>query len=420
MAQQTTRPDSSFTYLGKRFPNLDAAERVTGRAKYVGDMELPGMLYARVLRSPHAHARIVSIDTSKAEALAGVRAVITYKDAPKVDLWGHRQRILNERVRFHREAVAAVAAVSRDVADKALALINVQYEVLPFVLDPEEALKPGAPQLFEDGNLEGKERVLLRGDIEKGLAESDHVIEHLYHCPTMWSGSLEPRSNIAQWEGDRVTLWCATQAPGRGQDNLCALFNLPEANVRIIASYVGSGFGTKSAPHSDEAITALLAKKAGRPVKYTFTREEELLDSNTRFETKFYAKLGVMKDGTIHALDVRSYTNLGAYHTRLGGLGNHSTHIYKIPHVRTVQYRVHTNVINTGPTRGVGDPQECFGLDSLIDEAAYAVGMDPLEFRLRHTTDARLIAVLNAVKQASGWETRSASRARAGYFTWGR
>jgi xanthine dehydrogenase molybdenum-binding subunit len=384
MAQQANRSGASFKYIGTRMPNLDAAERVTGRAKYVGDIDLPGMLVARVLRSPHAHARVVSVDTSKAEALPGVRAVITHRDAPKIDVWGHRQRVLNDRVRFHGEAVAAVAAVERLTAEKAIALITVQYEVLPFVLDPEDALKPGAPQLFQDGNLEGKERVLTRGNVERGLAESDRVLERFYHCPTMWSGGLEPRSAIAQWEGNRLTMWASTQAPGRVQDGLCALFDLPESNVRVVASYVGGGFGTKSAPHTDEGITALLAQKARRPVKLTFTREEELLDSNTRFETKFYAKLGVRKDGTIHALDVRSYTNLGAYHTRLGGLGNHCSHIYKIANLRTTQYRVHTNVINTGPTRGVGDPQECFGLESVIDEAAHEMGFDPLEFRLKN------------------------------------
>jgi xanthine dehydrogenase molybdenum-binding subunit len=382
--QQGHPAGDSFKYIGTRLPNLDAAERVTGRAKYVGDIDLPGMLIARVLRSPHPHARIVSIDASKAEALPGVRAVVTHKDAPKIDVWGHRQRVLNDRVRFHGEAVAAVAAVNRETAEKAIAVIDVRYEVLPFVLDPEEALKPGAPQLFPDGNLEGKERVLTRGNIDRGLAESDRVIERDYHCPTMWSGSLEPRSAIAQWEGNRVTLWASTQAPGRVQDNLCALFDLPESDVRVIASYVGGGFGTKSAPHTDEALAALLAQKARRPVKLTFSREEEVLDSNTRFETRFYARLGVKKDMTIHALDVRSFTNLGAYHTRLGGLGNHCTHIYKIPHLRTTQYRVHTNVPNTGPTRGVGDPQECFGLESLIDEVAYEMGWDPLVFRRKN------------------------------------
>ena len=374
----------ALTVLGRRAPNLDAVERVTGQAKYTGDLEAAGMLVARVLRSPHAHARIVSIDASRAEALAGVKAVVTHRDAPKVMVFGHRQYVLNDRVRFRGEAVAALAAVDAATADAALSLIRVEYEVLPFVLDPEDAMKPGAPQLFADGNQEGDTRVLTRGDVSRGLAESDRVFERSYHCPTMWSGGLEPRAVIAQWEQNRLTVWASTQAPYRVHTNLAGLFNLPDSDVRVIASYVGGGFGTKSAPHVDEGLAAMLARKAKRPVKLQYTREEEILDSNTRFETKMHIRVGVKHDMTLHALDVRAVINLGAYHTRLGGLGNQSTHIYRIPHVRTAQFRVHTNLPNTGPTRGVGDPQETFGVESVIDEIAAEMGWDPLEFRLKN------------------------------------
>ena len=423
MAQQQ---NATFTVVGTRSPVIDAVERVTGQAKYTGDLELPGMLVARVLRSPHPHARIASIDTSKAEALQGVKAVVTYRDAPKVPIFGHRQYMLNDRVRFAGEAVAALAAVDTDTADKALRLIAVQYEVLPFVLDPEEALKPGAPMLFQDGNLEGQPRVLTRGDIAQGLTESDRVIDRVYHCPTMWSGSMELRAAIAQWEGDRLTVWASSQAPMRVHGNLTAQFNLPESSVRVISSYVGGGFGTKSAPHVDETLAAMLARRARRPVKLQYSREEEILDSNTRFETRVYAKVGVKRDMTLHALDVRCYTNLGAYHTRLGGLGNQATHIYKIPNLRTEQYRVHTNVPNTGPTRGVGDPQETFAIESLIDEIANEMGWDPMAFRLKNikrngdpiarggsgTEDGRLIAQVldRCIEEGSariGWDRRN-------------
>lgn len=385
MAQQNSSgAGGPLNVIGKRGPNIDAIERVTGRAKYTGDIDLPGMLVARVLRSPHAHARIVSIDTSKAEAVQGVRAVITHKDAPKVMIWGSRQYALNDRARYKGDAVAALAAVDAETADKALKLITVQYEVLPFVLDPEEALKPGAPQLFEDGNLEGPPRILNRGNIEQGLKESDKVIERVYHCPTMWSGSMEPRACVAQWEGDRLTLWASTQSPFRVHASLAAMFNLPDSNVRIIASYVGGGFGTKSAPHTDESLAVLLARKARLPVKLQYSREEEILDSNTRFQVRMYVRIGVKKDMTLNALEVKAYVNQGAYHTRLGGLGNQATHVYKTPHVRTEQYRVHTNVPNTGPTRGVGDPQETFGVESAMDEIAAEMGWDPMEFRLKN------------------------------------
>ena len=406
IAQQNRIVGGPLNVVGKRGPNIDAVDRVTGRAKYTGDIDLPGMLVARVLRSTRPHARIVSIDTSKAEAMPGVRAVMTYKDAPKVMIWGSRQYALNDRVRFHGEAVAILAAVDAETADRALKLITVQYEPLPFVLDPEEALKADAPQLFPDGNLEGQPRTLTRGDIEQGLKESDNVIERYYRCPTMWSGGMEPRACVAQWDGDHLTLWASTQAPFRVHGSLTAMFNLPDANVRVISSYVGGGFGTKSAPHTDEALAAMLARKARLPVKLQYTREEEILDSNTRFETKIYVRLGVKKDMTLHALDVKAYINQGAYHTRLGGLGNQSTHMYKAPHVKTVQYRVHTNIPNTGPTRGVGDPQETFAIESAMDEAAVEMGWDPMEFRLKNikrngdpiargaqgTEDGRLVA----------------------------
>ena len=405
-AEQNPVAGGPLNVVGKRAPNIDALERVTGRAKYTGDIDLPGMLVARVLRSTRPHARIVSVDTSKAEAMAGVRAVMTYKDAPKVMIWGSRQYALNDRVRFRGEAVAVLAAVDAETADRALKLITVNYEPLPFVLDPEEALKPDAPQLFPDGNLEGQPRTLTRGDVEQGLKESDKVIERYYHCPTMWSGGMEPRACVAQWDGDHLTLWASTQAPFRVHGSLTAMFNVPDANVRVISSYVGGGFGTKSAPHTDEALAAMLARKTRLPVKLQYTREEEILDSNTRFETKIYIRLGVKKDMSLHALDVKAYINQGAYHTRLGGLGNQSTHMYKAPHVKTVQYRVHTNVPNTGPTRGVGDPQETFAIESAMDEAAIEMGWDPMEFRLKNikrngdpiargaqgTEDGRLVA----------------------------
>ena len=382
MAQQPGA--RKFSVIGTASPPIDAVERVTGQAKYVGDLELPGMLVARVLRTRHAHARIVSIDTSRAEALPGVRAVVTYKDSPKVPIWGNRTYALNEQVRFAGEAVAAVAAVDEETAEKALRLIDVKYEVLKFVLDPEEALKPGAPQLFTDGNLEGEPRVLTRGDVERGFAECDRVIERVYHCPTMWSGGMEPRVAIAQWEGNKLTLWASTQSPCRVQTNMTGQFNLPDSQVRVIASYVGGGFGTKSAAHVDETIAALLARKARRPVKLQYSREEEILDSNTRFETRVYVKIGVKRDMTLHAMDVKAYINQGAYHVRLGGLGNQASHIYNIPHLRTMQYRVHTNLPNTGPTRGVGDPQETFAIDSAIDEIANEMGWDPVAFRLKN------------------------------------
>jgi CO/xanthine dehydrogenase Mo-binding subunit len=388
MAQQVTgqagQPGGALNVVGRRGANIDAIDRVTGQAKYTADIELPGMLTARILRSPHAHARVLRIDTSKAEALGGVLAVMTHRDAPKVMIWGSRQYVLNDRVRFAGEAVAAVAAVDADTAARALKLISVEYEPLPFVLDPEAALAAGAPQLFEDGNLEGQPRVVNRGDIEQGLKESDRVIERTYRCPTMWSGSLEPHAVVAQWENDRVTLWCSTQSPFRVHANMVAQLALPDSHVRIIASYVGGGFGTKSAPHVDETIAALLARKARRPVSLRYSREEEILDSNTRFEVKMYIRVGVKNDMTLHALDIRAFINQGAYHTRLGGLGNHATHLYNVPHLRTVQNRVHTNVPNTGPTRGVGDPQECFGLDSAMDEIAVEMGWDPLAFRLKN------------------------------------
>ena len=219
----------------------------------------------------------------------------------------------------------------------------------------------------------------------------------------------------------------------RTRQPLAAMFNLPDDNVRIIANYVGGGFGTKSAPHTEESLAALLARKARLPVKLQYTREEEILDSNTRFEVRMYVRVGVKKDMSLHALEVKAYINQGAYHTRLGGLGNQSTHVYKTPHVRTEQYRVHTNIPNTGPTRGVGDPQETFGVESALDEIANEMGWDPMEFRLKNikrngdpiarggagVEDGRLVTQVldRCIEEGAariGWTRRNRCRARSG------
>ena len=216
-----------------------------------------------------------------------------------------------------------------------------------------------------------------------GLAESDRVIEREYHCPTMWSGGMEPRVAIAQWEQNRLTVWASTQAP------IASTPASPRSSTSEIVTFAWSRPMWAEASAQRAHRTPMRGGRHARAQSTPASQAPVLArgrnpHSNTRFETKMYAKVGVKRDMTLHALDVRSITNLGAYHTRLGGLGNQATHIYRIPHLRTEQFRVHTNVPNTGPTRGVGDPQEMFGIESLIDEIASEMQMESLAFRLKN------------------------------------
>jgi len=390
-----------FSIIGKRLPRKDGLEKVKGEARYTSDIQLPRMLHTRFLRSPHAHARIVRIDASQAEKLPGVMAVLTYKNTPKVHPRGYGKTekfeyLLDETVHFAGEEVAAVAALSKEIAEEALKLIDVEYKVLPAVFDKEEAMKPDAPlvhpelgsNLYECPRCENGMLPVEHGDVEKGFAEADHIIEGTYESPWQHPVSPEPRAVVCQWTGDRLTCWASTQVPQRVGENLAYCLGITLSNIRVISTYSVGCYGAKR-PGKTVVLAALLAKRTGRPVRAVFTRAEDFIATHIRNDAKVYARVGVKRDGSITALYSRMISNYGrdSYTGYLGpayGAIDTCSALYRCPNTRYEGYFVITNTEDHGAMNGFGDPQAGFCIERLMDEAAETLGMDPVEFRLKN------------------------------------
>jgi len=385
------RPEAAeaFAVVGKRMPYIDGVERATGKGKYATDIVLPGMLYGKILRSPHPHAKITRIDTSKAEALPGVVAVLTFKDVPPYQFtldW----RILTDEPRYVGDEIAAVAAVDESTAEEALALIDVEFQVLPFVVDPEEAMKPGAPQLHEGGNIGGKPYVLTRGDIDKGFTEADLVIEGTYRTSYVEHVCLEPHAAVARWEGDTLALWTPTQYTFGVRDGVASALSIPRSKVHVICDFMGAGYGDRSSAYPYHAIAALLARKSGRPVKIELTRDEVFISTTHRYPSIQSFKVGVKRDGTLTAIYSKATAALGAYgiavffYSFASDILSPTQLLYRCPNVKLEGYDVYTNTPISGFQRSVGEPQGNFALEVHMDRVAEALGMDPLEFRLKN------------------------------------
>ena len=430
-------PFKPMTTLGHPTTRIDALQRVTGKATYTLDVSLPGMLYARVLRSPHPHANIRSIDVSKALAMPGVKAVITHENCKYIfgagSIAGGRQYVeeikkitkqrryaFNNPVRFVGEPVAAVAAVDRHTAEEALQHITVEYEVLPFVLDQEEALKPGAPQIWPDGNIsldiknEAKPMRESRGNIEEGLRISDHVFEDRYSTTFVHNAQMEPRSSVAAWDGDKLTVYTPTGGIANCRTDTARDLGLPLENVRIVCQYMGGNFGNKNQNQDADIIAATLAKQAGAPVKLEMSRREDFIGMHGRWPTVQYYKVGVSNDGTLKALQLRGYSGMGPYRKNSGAIGG--IEIYKVPHLDYTAYPVYTNKTVSGNFRGPEFPQGHFGIQSMMDDVAYKVGMDPVDFALKNMsreagdehpyTNYTLEACIRRGAEAFDWKKR--------------
>ena len=401
----TTTGFSPLTTVGRVTPRVDAVERVTGRATYTADVQLPGMLYGRVLRSPHPHAHVRSIDVSQAEALPGVHAVITHERAPIV--WGagsvsggrqyndrvkaitkHRRRLFNNPVRFVGDPVAAVAAVDRHVAEEALRLIDVDYEPLPFVLEPEEALQPDAVKIWPDGNLspdidnELKPMTTSLGDVEAGFEAADHIFEDRYSTAFAHDAQMERRSCLAQWDGDKLTLYTPTQGISNCRHDTARDLGMPEDKVRIVCQYMGGGFGNKNQNQDADLIAAMLAKAASAPVVLELSRTEDWLGMHGRWPTVQHYRVGVKNDGTVTAIVLRGYSGMGAYRKNSGGING--IELYGCPNVERHIYPVYTNRTVSGNFRAPTYPQGFFGIQSMMDDVAYRVGLDPVTFVLKN------------------------------------
>ena len=409
--------------VGHRTPRIDALLRVTGRAEYTGDVKLPGMLYARVLRSPHPHARIKSIDTSKAAALPGVRAILTHENTDTVwsggDTLGQR-KLFNNPLRYTGEAVAAVAAVDRHTAEEALHLIQVDYEVLPFVTDIDKAMEPGAPAVHEGGNLSpnnqrrAEPQGYRRGNFAAGLGEADRVFEGNFTTEHHNNAQMEIRTALAYWEGPKLTVYASTQGIANCQRDIARDLKLEEANVRVISHYMGGGFGNKNQAHDFDLLAALLAKQAGAPVKVEFTRKEDFVAVHGRWSSRQAYKVGVKNDGTLTAIQLTARTGMGAYRKSSGDLAGNE--IYQCPNVETSVSPIYTNTAVSANYRAPAYPQGVFGIESLMDDVAYGLKMDPLEFRLKNMTrrfrdqtpysSSGLEDCLRKGAEAFGWKQR--------------
>ncbi len=385
MAQQ------QFSVVGKKTPRIDAYERVTGQAQYTGDVQLPNMLYARLLRSPHPHARIVSIDTSKAEKLPGVKAVIHHGNALVPWASGghtHKRYIFNNPVRYVGDAVAAVAATDRHIAEEALALIEVKYEKLPYVLDAAEALKPDGPKPFPNGNLSvgpGSFSAPITeewGDLEKGFKEADRIFEDTYISKHVNNAQMEMRVSVAKWDGGKLTVWASTQGVSNARTDIAKDLDLPLSKVRVICKYMGGGFGNKNQAQDYDLMAAVLARATGQPVKVEFTREDDFIGMHGRWSSEQHYKIGVKKDGTITAVELDAVTNMGAYRKQSGNLSG--TDFYDIPNFKKVIKPVHTNTVVAANYRAPAYPQSVFGFASFLDQIAHELGVNPYDLFLRN------------------------------------
>ncbi|MFC2040112.1 xanthine dehydrogenase family protein molybdopterin-binding subunit [Chloroflexota bacterium] len=392
-----------FSIIGQRLPRNDAVEKAKGEIRFIADIQLPRMLEARFLRSPHAHARVIKIDTSKAEALSGVVSILTSRDVPKVHPQNKLEYLLDETVHFVGEEVAAVAAQTREIAEEALQLIEVEYEVLPAVFNIEEAMNPGAPLVHpEHGTnlFHGTARqpiprinpdgwgVIGDGDVDKGFAEADYVLEETYETALQYHCSPMSRTVVCEWQGNQLICYADTAIPMNVHHDLAKCLGMPQSSVRIICPPCVGSFCSKT-PEKIATLCALLAKKAGSPVRAAFTREEDFIATRLRPNYKAYEKMGVKKDGTITAINSRFITNMGrdSQHAAWPGHNaalNCGNLIYEWQSSKAEVCTVLTNIVDCVGMMGWGDTEGNFIVDRLMDEAAEAIGMNPVEFRLRN------------------------------------
>ncbi len=406
MATDSTGVMEGYTYVGNSPIRLDAKSKVTGRAVFIEDMQLRGMLYGKVLRSTYAHARILSIDTSRAEKHPGVKGVVTGGDLPFL----HGESLVDEpflardKVRYLGEGVVAVAAIDERTAEEALELIEVNCEELPPVFDPTEAAKPDAPLIHEElgsyRHAPGIDPIpgtnicnhfqLRKGDVEKGFAESAHVFEDTFTTGMVHHSFIEPHGAICLIDDDnRVTLWANNDSPYRCRKEIASALNIPTSYVRVIsAPYIGGNFGGKGGLKAEAIAIALAWKVRHRPIRVIYTREEEFCASSVRHPSVIHLKTGVKKDGTILSRQVKMYFATGAYAekgptiTRFGGVSGAGP--YTIPNVSVDAHCVYTNRQVAGAMRGYSGPQAAWAYESHMDIIAQKLGIDPLDMRMKH------------------------------------
>ena len=394
---------TDYKVVGTRPIRHDGTDKVTGRAKYGADFQAAGLLHGKVLRSPHAHARIKSIDTSKALALPGVLAVITGKDMPLASMenpsraarFSSENLLAGSKVLYKGHAVAAVAAISPHIAESALSLINVDYEVLAAVMEVREAMKEGAPLLHEDlmtmelGEQSDKHSNIAthfryeQGDVDKGFKEAELIVEREFTTATVHQGYIEPQNAAALWNSDgQLTVWCSTQGAFAAQDSLANVLALPVSRIKVVPMEIGGGFGGKINVYL-EPLAALLSKKTGRPVKMVMSRAEVFESTGPTTGTHMRIKVGVNKEGKITAAEASLDYDAGAFPGSPVTAGAQCMFApYEIENIRVEGYDVVVNKPKTAAYRAPGAPNAAFAGEQVVDEICQTLGMDPIEFRL--------------------------------------
>jgi len=389
---ENPQPWKKTRIVGSPVPRVDAYDRVSGSAVYPADVSLPKMLYGAILRCPHPHARVTKIDTGRAKRMPGVHAVIG-GDTPEADIpWTYRSRgarirstLFDSHCRFEGETVAAVAAKTPYQAWDAVRAIEVAYEVLPFVADERRALEPDAPAIHSGGNRVASPAPYERGDIAKGFAAADVVLEQTYRTECEIHSPMEPHACVADWDGDRLTIWESTQGVYKVQSDVAEVLELPLSKVRVIGHYMGGAFGSKLQAGKYTIIASLLARQAARPVKIILSREETFLAVGNRPPSNMRLKAGVKRDGTLTALDFTCIGTGGAYPAGGTSLVDWLVQdLYSCANVHTHCTDVYINAGPSRPFRAPGHPQGAWALEQMMDALAEAIRMDPVELRLKN------------------------------------
>ncbi len=378
--------------IGQRLPKLDAPDKATGRTVYGHDVRLPGMLHGRILYSRYPHARILNLDISRAAQLPGVKAIVTAADNPKTKFGYGKDNtpLKGEVVRSLRDEITAIAAVEADIAEEAIGLIEVEYEPLPAVFDAEAALREGAPLIHpERGSNLFQRYNYVHGDLATGERESDVTVEADFELPYVAHAAMETSVVVAAFDHHgRLTLYSTTQIPFLLQRDLAEALGLDGSDIRVIQTAIGGAFGRGLDIYPFEPIAALLARKAGKPVRVSFSRHEEFLAAPMRQPAKVHVRAGAKRDGLITFRDVTALLDVGAY-VSWGSVTplvmmETTASLYRVPHVRFAADCVYTNNPITGAVRGYGNPQSTFFVETMMDRLAEALRLDPVEFRIRN------------------------------------
>lgn len=415
--------------IGKSIPAMDAFNKLTGKATFVADLGVPQMLYAKVAGSLYPHAKVKEINVKEIESLPGVKAVLTRKDMGERMFGSNFTRVaylIEDHARCVGDVIAAVVAETEEIAESAIEMMKVQYEIMEPVFDPVEAMKPDAPKLYPEGNItddQGNPQLLEYGNVDEGLKEVDLVVEGVFKMPKVLHAAVEPRVCLARWNGDKLEVWTSTQTPYYVQKNIAQYFETLSENISVSVPAFGGGFGGK---YQEEyiAITCLLAKRTGKPVKLAYTRDMENMTGRARYGAITKIKVGAKKDGTITAQDIEQYYDVGAYGSPMGGsgvtMGAVNASIYRTDNCRIKAWNVCTNTITAQKFRSVYVPTYRFAIETLMDMLEEKLGKKPGDVRLEQVVKVgemikpygnemgnhAIAACLSKAKETANWDNK--------------